>query len=1062
MENGMGIMRKGIALTGFVVMSVAGWSQQQTYQADHPYVVTLEGYTSLLLDNPLYPRIVGQSRDSIETATDVTTYLQQAVDKAAVTGGIVKLKPGWYKITGTINVPEGVTIEGTPGKFGVYAVPFQDWYSSGTVIYFDPIDSFIPAFRFYGTLSNGRESKIGGMRDLTIMGSNTKNGVTAILVDGNGHMLSSGTFRNVHIHGFRNGHGLHLRAQNGGAVTYFTFDQMRFRDCDTSIHLQAYATGSGNFVNSNIFYNTVISGGNLDYGILAETMSVGNPNADCNHNQFYGGSIEPQYTSKGHVVVLRDAWIVMKDVRIEATQQFAFYPQTRPIYIDSTSIDNVLDIFATVEVDNRSPNSIIKTRSPKNNYPSTPSANRMVNTNFTNLYIQGDSIWQLPGYSLGIANFTSSLYTTTLPDSIYMATEMSSNLAAQNNVLVVGVPKGKKIRIWQQPFTEWTDRLGQYFTVGCWVKADVAKSAQWIYTYNRGGSVATIGSEFHYKVGEWAYIGGTFQNYTDNESFVVYLTAFNDPANNIDTNFVRFTQPTFVWGQEVSLDGSNWLNKSGGKMDGVLALNSYMNFDIDDPAWIDTVVGTSRLYLPTNANVFRLRASQSRQITSINVAVGASAHNDNVKYFPGGTELTLIIDSFQYIRINNSAYIRLTNGEDFVPKLPGGWIKLVNDPVAVNVWYEVGRGTVETNYGTVSMDYSNPEYHDLGNNLRMAIPYKSNYVVLTNAGSGTVQYISQVTGVRKPGEIICIENASGNTLRLDYPFVETKNKEDYVLPNGEKVFLMATEVNGVYTELSRTQDPGANWGSVSIDMTVNNEGSVNYMLIPWGYHFVKLTNAPGPIQRINQAAQNRRPAGDIIAIRNETGAAVTFQEPFILMNIGITSSTLRNNEVIVLLSNGDGIWTEIGRYGGVSDKVRKVEQYLLEDMDTLSHIQHYVLHESYIAGVERYKEGFIYAAMDPGKSVADILVYLGTSNLHKGMELSWTVEDADGTNRIGLHQVTWNYNAAGVASTLVSQTTSTGTYNGVDPQIVKSGSYVAIRLAVPSENNVYRIRYKLL
>lgn len=49
-------------------------------------------------------------------STDDTAAFQSALDKAGITGGTVYAPPGLYRINGVLNIPEGVTLEGTwPG-----------------------------------------------------------------------------------------------------------------------------------------------------------------------------------------------------------------------------------------------------------------------------------------------------------------------------------------------------------------------------------------------------------------------------------------------------------------------------------------------------------------------------------------------------------------------------------------------------------------------------------------------------------------------------------------------------------------------------------------------------------------------------------------------------------------------------------------------------------------------------------------------------------------------------------------------------------------------------------
>ncbi|RMG73532.1 MAG: hypothetical protein D6711_10735, partial [Chloroflexi bacterium] len=623
-----------------------------------PYF-TLQSHSSLYSDHPDYPKYPGQSDNSLETSIDVSDYLQQVIDSAATVGGTVLLGPGWYKVTKTINVPEGVTIEGvSAGKFGVYATPYQDWWDSGTVISFEPSQDNLACFRFYSKDPNGREVRIGGIKNVTIMGDNLRTGSKAIHLDATPGFLTSGHFEDVHIHGFRNGVGLLLEADSTGAVTYNTFENLRFRDADTSIALIARGNISS-FINSNLFYNTVISGGNLDYGILAMT-TVNDINVDCNHNQFYGGSVEPQYTKYGHIVVKGNAWIVTRQLRVEATQQFLYYPDTRPIYLDSTTTENDIEVFGSIEIDDRGYGNVLKTRSPKNSYPNTSSQNMLSNSTFAGLTIGDSSRYEMKDWQIGTADFSSSTYTLNTGDTIPIVRVLDDSIPPEYNVLRITIPPGKKLRFVPSPFDSWKYNRGRKFTVGAWVKSTGKNAAQWIYTSNSDNGTITVGTEFPYQTNKWTWVGCTFDNYASNTLFLCYLTVFNDTTLNGNAPLdVYIASPTFVWGNEVSYHLGGYLEKSGGSMSGPLSLSQAMNININDTEYIDTSGNTTRLYLPTSANFFALKSpGVPRTITSINVAEGTQANNPYAKVFKGGTEITLMfLDS--NININSSSYIHL-------------------------------------------------------------------------------------------------------------------------------------------------------------------------------------------------------------------------------------------------------------------------------------------------------------------------------------------------------------------------------------------------------------------
>ncbi|RMH42682.1 MAG: hypothetical protein D6694_07730, partial [Gammaproteobacteria bacterium] len=388
---------------------------------------------------------------------------------------------------------------------------------------------------------------------------------------------------------------------------------------------------------------------------------------------------------------------------------------------------------------------IVKTRSPKNAYPNAISSNRFINTALSGLAVNDSNRYELPGFQIGLADFSSSLYTTYTGDTIPVEyfQDTTGRIPPEFNVIRFRIPPGKKIRLFQQPFEDWKYHHGEFFTVGAWVFSDAENAAQWIYTSNPGGTNRTVGSEFPYISGKWNYVGGVFQNYQDNSVFLVYLTLFNDPALNSDTVDILVAAPVFYWGDQIPFDQAGYVPSTGGLFSGPVS-QSVISVDVNAPESVDST-NTTRLYLPVMGNIFKLRSSTPRTIQSINVTAGGSANNDAAELFPGGTVITLLNESPGKIRIQNSPYISLLNGEDWYAVLPGGYLTLVNDPVAVNKWYEIGRGQVQVNYGAMDIDFSDPAFQDQGNQFNLAVPPLVNVVNLVGTrGSGIIRYISQV------------------------------------------------------------------------------------------------------------------------------------------------------------------------------------------------------------------------------------------------------------------------------------------------------------------------------
>lgn len=1028
-------------------------------------VYTLE-MTSLYQDHPGYPRKAGDNFDSLELAVDVAPYLQQVIDSAAATGGTVLLGAWQHTIKSQINVPEGVIIKGqSAGKYGVYSLPYEPWRSSGTIIYFEPSQPNQAAFYFRP--SGGYEARLGGIEDVTIMGSNIHPGTKAIVVDGDGAIFSSGHFEDVHIHGFRDGVGIMLTSGNGGGVTYTTFEDIRIRDADTSVFLFANANG---FTNTNTFERLFVSGGALDYGILAMTYAKGDPTADCNHNRFIGGSIEPQYSRYGHLVVKNDAWLIVKDARFEATQQIFFWPDTPIIRLFPGTQESYIEALATVPIQNDG-NNYVSCRSPKNAYPNAPSTNRFNNSNLNGLYVNDSSRYVLPYYQIGTADFSSSLYTSYTGDTIPidLFSDTTGTLPPEWNVLRFRIPPGKKIRLWQQPFTDWEHHLGEFFTVGAYVFSYAENAAQWIYTSNDGTSSTTVGSEFPYETGKWSFVGGTFQNYKTNTTFLVYLTLFNDPSLNADTVDILVAMPVFYWGDEIPLDVAGNLPKTGGAVDGPLSLSFLPIIDINEPRYIDTSGNTTRLYLPVRGNVFRLKSDIPRTILSINVAIGASANNPYAEFFKGGTMITIINESPGLLRINNSDYIHLKGGEDWNPNISGSYLTLINDPVAMNSWYEVGRGQLEINLGAIDLDLSNPTYHDQGNQYNLAVPPGYNVVNLIGSrGSGILRYICQVTGARKPGEMLMIKNLIGpdSTITLQYPFVETYDGQNYDLPYNQYIILMQTQTIGVWREVARSEKTWVNKGFLVIDPATSSQYRVgsdaSQIIFPKGYHYVQLIGTQTVINRINEYGPYRRPQGDIIVLENATGSDVTLNQPYIMpVYSGIFKTVIPNQGRAVLISTAPGVWQVIEVMQAKTEVGRSRVQHDFSQGGPSPNVNHYVFNEHRINDVPEFIEGAIVADMSAGEPTASVVV-TSTPNFYKGMEVYWSAQDASGDGKVEMLTVTWGYNASPInVNTVSSHESSSGGYGGSNVTVTGGTNNITINIVNNTETTNMKIWYKL-
>lgn len=112
---------------------------------------------------------------------------------------------------------------------------------------------------------------------------------------------------------FLAGTALRAFADNGGAVSYGSFHDIRVRYAKIGIHLESTGVLSA-FVNSLLFVGGVISGSMEDYGIL-----VTGPGA-VNQNVFQAMVVEPYKTNHGHLVVRGPkSWVDLQSCRLEVS-----------------------------------------------------------------------------------------------------------------------------------------------------------------------------------------------------------------------------------------------------------------------------------------------------------------------------------------------------------------------------------------------------------------------------------------------------------------------------------------------------------------------------------------------------------------------------------------------------------------------------------------------------------------------------------------------------------------------------------------------------------------------
>ncbi|RMH16117.1 MAG: hypothetical protein D6698_10165, partial [Gammaproteobacteria bacterium] len=719
--------------------------------------------------------------------------------------------------------------------------------------------------------------------------------------------------------------------------------------------------------------------------------------------------------------VKNDASVIVRDCRFKAADQDAWWPDTALVRLLDGTRGSRIELLETVTVEDRGSN-IVTMRSQSKVVPTGAGNNRFLNSNLIGLEVDVFSSYLLPNWLIGtttIGNENYSVFTTpAIP--IEETLDPTGELPPSWNVIRVRVPQGYKVRFLQHPFSEWQQHLGEHFTLAAYVFSVAKDAARWEYVTSDGTTTRKDTSDYNGTGNQWAVVGGTFENYPDNQSFKPNLVLYNYPSNSIDTLDVYIAMPVMYWGEEVPNDIEGALPRTGGQVEGPLAFSFLPIIDINKERYIDTTGNLSRLYLPVTGNVYRLTTQTARTITQINSVAGPPANNPYAEYFPGGTMITLINNAPGLLRINDNPYIHLMGDEDWAPDVDGAYLTLINDAAFPGEWHEVGRGEVDVHLGFVLIDYSDTTYHDLGDNRNLRLPPKVNVVDLINArGSGVIRYINKGTYPRKPGEILMIRNniAADSLVRFEYPFVETIDKQSYDLPYGEYIVLMQTGTTGVWREVARSEQKSVvvNAGLIEIDQDLNPDQYVNgdkgQIVFPKEYHYVRLKKSYA-ISRINEPVDKRMPAGDLIVLENASGSNIALNPPYIKkdFNGDLTYYSLKNGEKVMLVSEGNGVWAIYGSYESEYINMRRVyspgfvnNSYNVGGREGFQ----YILRSVRIGSQERYGEGVLYGRM-VDNSVQSF--WLGTySQSHRGLELTYSCYDWYGRLRVEKRMYVFDY-----------------------------------------------------
>jgi hypothetical protein len=855
--------------------------------------------------------------------TTLATYdwrpaLQSCLDSAALTGAIVQFGTYQYKYYGSLIVKAGVTMRGV----GRGETVLGSGTGKGTVLWCQGVAGG------GSTVGNVAIKIVGSMvtaSDIYLRGvGNAADVTTGLQFYGIGTQIEGCNFKNIIIHSFLGGIGLHLAAGNAGSVTYSVFENIRTRNCKYHAKIESLSsnpiygnvgadgnpyTSATGFLNSNSFYGFYCSGAAtrcLWIRSEVDTVQVNSQDVyrPCNNLQFYSVIMEPPYTEQSHIYIEGGgSQCRMHEIRVEAAQQDTRYPQVPVIYLGPNTNGCLIEGDQTnVTLQDLGYNNYVPARSVKNGNSSPATGNLWKNSGLVGLVNDGTT-WALPEWVIEeqCVDPTNTYAWRPLQVSSAISVAYDSDVSLDAyRALAFSVPPSYQLRI-----TQGIDRVKQALThlkFNSYVKTTTPRGV--IYTYQ--DSVTPITS-FAPPFGTGAYepIGG-LQPITNSgltSYFRLALFAQNASASTSNINF-SFTRPSCVKGDTITSDTAMSIKDNGGSMYGLLALNTVKNIaPVNNAA--HRGISTSDIILPIEGNYFEI----------VDTGFNIDRVNATTNRFPRGSVITLYFVAGN-VTIANSSYINLT--KEFTADA-GASIDLQSVD-GNGLWRELRRYS-KRSAGLTTVDLA--AVADKTNSGFITLPVDgSNLYVATNVSGGTysIQRINNVTRMAAGTEIMLTFSGPGGTVNVVNSAYLTLAKVGSFTPADGDWLKLVTTGNGAWLEVARKQStlPLATKGSATIDFATAGVVSGTTLVLSQAgenYFILNNTSAAGvTINRINDAASQRLLAGTEITLNFNTltNAIALSSSAYLVLNLSGTY-TPATGDWVKLVTDGNGIWRETGR-----------------------------------------------------------------------------------------------------------------------------------------------------
>lgn len=481
---------------------------------------------------------------------DDTEAFLAAIDSVSRSGAVLCVPQGFYQISSTLRLPDGVILAGQ----GRGSTPLTS-PTTGTILNYSG--------EGWALIIEGHHA---GVSNLVIKQETGWSAAGGLQVLADNRLVESIFLHRLHIFGFVGGTALELKAQNSGGIAYAHFQEVRVRHGQIGISLHEE---SGSFINSNSFTKCLVTGGGFKYGTLIQ---------GGNNNVFYGAIIEFYESELAHLAVLRGQ-ITMHELRIEARDQ----PDNIPLlYLaEGTSQSWIQGLFSGGLILNNGSNHLQLVSSKSMEIDPT-GTNRFLNAGFHGMNNNRVPGWELSGSGIRIEVQTAEI----IP---------------YHQVLKFTVPPGS-IGTFSPSFIAAPKRmetgLYDFCSFAAYTKTKVAGSIRAIFNDSSGVS-RSIG---HLGDGRWQKIG--LRARTERKSPPFPRFQFIN-TGGIDTLVCYLTTPSFTFGDQLPELYASPITEAGGQVYGLLSTN-VIDYEIPGSHWLSLPHSANVFILQGTTDIHRI------------------------------------------------------------------------------------------------------------------------------------------------------------------------------------------------------------------------------------------------------------------------------------------------------------------------------------------------------------------------------------------------------------------------------------------------------------------------